>query len=140
MNAARSMHSAALMLDGRVLIVGGHDTAGNALLSGEIFDTASGSFSTVAGNADCRSRACTSSGLVRWQKFRSLAEAMMVSMEIYDPSIATFGAYRTCVARGRYLMRVWPSQVQSLKRALRCFHKRSDESNLRSKQVTALLN
>ena len=38
------MHSAALLLDGRVLIVGGRDADGNALSSGEIFDTPAASF------------------------------------------------------------------------------------------------
>ncbi len=39
MSVARSMHSAALLQDGRVLLVGGRDAAGNELNSGEIFDT-----------------------------------------------------------------------------------------------------
>src|SRR6185295_8231224 len=47
LGVARSMHSAALLQDGRVLLVGGRDGSGNALLSGEIFDTPAGAFSDV---------------------------------------------------------------------------------------------
>jgi hypothetical protein len=46
---ARAAHTATLLPDGKVLIVGGFDANGNALASAELYDPASGTFSS-AGN------------------------------------------------------------------------------------------
>jgi hypothetical protein len=52
MNTARSKHSAALLSDGRVLLVGGRTAAGDPLSSGEIF--AGANFIGVGGMEDTR--------------------------------------------------------------------------------------
>lgn len=47
LSGPRSEHGAALMLDGRILFVGGRDADGNALSSGATYDPASGSGAAV---------------------------------------------------------------------------------------------
>ena len=64
MGVARSMHSAALLQDGRVLVVGGRDGNGNELLSGEIFDTPAGAFSTVDNELKVSRVACAPARVV----------------------------------------------------------------------------
>ena len=92
LSTARSMHSAALLQDGRVLIVGGRDGAGSELISGEIFDTAAGTFSLVDG-ALAVSRVRAHLRVLFDGKVQIIGGSNDGSMEIYDPSIETFGAY-----------------------------------------------
>ena len=80
------------MQDGRVLIVGGRDGAGNALDTGEIFDTAGGSFSTVDGNLKV-ARVRPHLRVLFDGKVQIIGGSNDGSMEIYDPLIETIGAY-----------------------------------------------
>jgi hypothetical protein len=49
MHAAREFHTATLLKNGKVLVIGGRDAEGNALATAELFDPASGRF-TPAGS------------------------------------------------------------------------------------------
>ena len=92
LGAVRSMHSAALLQDGRVVIVGGRDGSGNALLSGEIFDTPAGVFSNV-GNALKAARVRAHLRVLFDGKVQIIGGNNDGSMEIYDPLYEGFGAY-----------------------------------------------
>jgi NHL repeat/Galactose oxidase, central domain/Kelch motif len=50
LHVARAGHQATLLLDGRVLVTGGHDNAGNAIAPAEIFSAVTGTWSTAASN------------------------------------------------------------------------------------------
>jgi MBG domain-containing protein/galactose oxidase-like protein/Kelch motif protein len=92
LGTARSMHSAALLNDGRVLVVGGRDGSGNTLLSGEIFDTPAGAFSTV-GNALKVARVRAHLRVLFDGKVQVIGGNNDGSMEIYDPLYEGFGGY-----------------------------------------------
>jgi hypothetical protein len=99
LGVARSMHSAALLQDGRVLLVGGHDGSGNALLSGEIFDTPASTFSDV-------------DSLLKVARVRAQVRVLFDgkvqifggnddgSMELYDPVYSGFGGYAHVLPEG----------------------------------------
>jgi hypothetical protein len=89
---ARSQHSAALLQDGRVLIVGGQDADGNALSTGEIFDTPAGTFSAVAGTLKV-GRVQAHLRVLFDGKVQIIGGSNDGSMEIYDPLYEGFGAY-----------------------------------------------
>ena len=92
MSVARSMHSAALLNDGRVLIVGGRDADGNELTSGEIFDTAASSSSTIE-NTMKVARVRAHLHVLFDGKVQIIGGSNDGSMEIYDPAFPGFGAY-----------------------------------------------
>ncbi|HSE23218.1 MAG TPA: kelch repeat-containing protein, partial [Pyrinomonadaceae bacterium] len=88
----RSMHSTALLNDGRVVVVGGRDTSGNDLKSVEIFDTPAASFSTVDDSLTvARSRAVLR--VLFDGKVQIIGGNNDGSMEIYDPTSESIGAY-----------------------------------------------
>src|SRR5215213_5305347 len=97
--AARSMHSATLLQDGRVLIVGGRDGSGNALLSGEIFDTPAGAFSTVAGQLKV-SRERAQLRVLFDGKVQIIGGTNDGSMELYDPLYEVIGGYAHVLPEG----------------------------------------
>src|SRR6185369_8440318 len=99
MAGVRSMHSAALLLDGRVLVVGGRDGNGNELLSGEIFDTPAGVFSTVDNNLRV-SRVRAQLRVLFDGKVQIIGGNNDGSMEIYDPLYEGFGAYAHVAPEG----------------------------------------
>ena len=92
MSVARSMHSAALLQNGRVLLVGGKDTNGNALASGEIFDTTGGAFATI-GNTLKIGRVRAHVRVLFDGKVQIIGGNNDGSMEVYDPVHEGFGAY-----------------------------------------------
>ena len=92
MSTARSMHSAALLQDGRVLLVGGKDAVGNALASGEIFDTAGGAFLPIA-NTLKLGRVRPHLHVLFDGKVQIIGGNDDRSMEVYDPVYQGFGAY-----------------------------------------------
>jgi hypothetical protein len=84
------MHSAALLQDGRVLIVGGRD-ASSDLASGEIFDPASSSFIGIGGMEVPRVHPLLR--VLFDGKVQLIGGSDDRSMEIYDPSSGVFGGY-----------------------------------------------
>ena len=89
------MHSAALLQDGRVLIVGGRDAGGNELTSGEIFDTPASAFSDVDGTLKV-ARVRAHLRVLFDGKVQIIGGSNDGSMEIYDPSIAALALTLTC--------------------------------------------
>ena len=92
LGVARSMHSAALLQDGRVLIVGGRDASGNALSSGEIFDTPAAAFWTIDNELKV-ARVRAHLRVLFDGKVQIIGGSNDGSMEIYDPAFEGFGAY-----------------------------------------------
>jgi hypothetical protein len=91
MQAARTQHTATLLADGRVLIVGGSTVFG-ALASAEVYDPAAGSFVTAASLASSRTGHTATmlpSGKVLIVGGEN-AEGALASAELYDPTTNTF--------------------------------------------------
>ncbi|OLE52801.1 MAG: hypothetical protein AUG51_16645 [Acidobacteria bacterium 13_1_20CM_3_53_8] len=91
MDAARFGHSAALMLDGKVLIVGGRDADGNALSSGEVFDSGKQRFFAAGEMQDARVRATMH--VLFDGKVQIIGGNDHRSMELYDPAVGNFGGH-----------------------------------------------
>jgi uncharacterized repeat protein (TIGR01451 family) len=135
MGTPRSAHSAALMQDGRVLIVGGRDANGD-LSSGEIFDN--GSFSNVDGSLHV-ARVRAHLRVLFDGKVQIIGGSNDGSMEIYDPSIATFGAYAHVAPEGDTCVGL-PQQVQSSQtRAALFYNLQSDATFDRSRHTMSEL-
>ena len=106
---ARNLHTATLLSDGRVLIVGGNDTGAHALASAELYDPKTGTFSPTGSLVTARGfhtatrlsdgRVLIAGGTsVGWNGAPFLASA-----EIYDPKTGKFAATRPmAVARGSH--------------------------------------
>jgi hypothetical protein len=92
LSSARSLHSAALLQDGRVLIVGGNDAGGNAVSTGEIYDTPAGTFWTI-GNSLKVARVSAQLRVLFDGKVQVIGGSNDGSMEVYDPVFEGFGAY-----------------------------------------------
>jgi hypothetical protein len=120
MSAARSLHSAALLQDGRVLIVGGKDANGNALSTGEIFDTPAGSFSTIGGTLKV-GRVQALLRVLFDGKVQIVGGSDDGSMEIYDPLYEGFGAYAHVLPEGDTCTGL-PGQIQSSQTRAALFH------------------
>lgn len=118
METARAHHTATLMLNGKVLIAGGADGAGNSLATAELFDSALGTFSPTATMSSARSdagAALLSNGKVFIAGGGDSAGNMLATAELYDPASATFsptgsmstprlGATITPLANGKVLI------------------------------------
>src|SRR5262249_43960057 len=124
MSVTRSLHSAALLQDGRVLIVGGKDADGNALSSGEIFDSAAG-FSTINGALKV-GRVQAHLRVLFDGKVQIIGGSNDGSMEIYDPAFAGFGAYAHVLPEGDTCAGL-PGQIQSSQTRAALFH--NEQSN-----------
>ena len=103
MATARRMHTATLLPDNRVLIVGGYGDGG-ALASAELFEPASGTFSATGSLRSARgghTAILLSTGAVLviggygWRAYPDIAPA-----EIYDPVSGEFRAAGAYVGRG----------------------------------------
>src|SRR4029453_7382162 len=93
MTTARRMHTATLLPDGRVLIVGGYGPGG-ALASAELFDPTAGAFREAGSLATARgghTAILLPTGRVLviggygWREYPNLAPA-----ELYDPATGVF--------------------------------------------------
>jgi hypothetical protein len=96
MAAARNLHTATLLLDGRVLIAGGNDTENHSLASAELYDPTTGTFSPTGSLVTARAfhtatlltdgRVLMTGGTsAGWDGIPFIASA-----EIYDPKTGTF--------------------------------------------------
>jgi hypothetical protein len=97
MNAARMRHTATLLSDGRVLIVGGFNRpAGgstDALASAELYDPKTGSFSPTGSMATARyghAASLLSDGRVLVSGGSQGGDTLSASAELYDPNSGTF--------------------------------------------------
>jgi len=93
MQASRTQHTATLLADGRVLIVGG-STSVEALASTEIYDPAAGSFVAAASLASPRTGHTATmlpSGKVLIVGGEN-GEGALASAELYDPTTNTFSS------------------------------------------------
>jgi hypothetical protein len=126
MGVARSHHSAALLQDGRVLVVGGRDGDGNALSTGEIFDTPAESFSNV-GSALKAGRVLPLLRVLFDGKVQIIGGSNDGSMEVYDPVYEGFGAYAHVLPEGDPCTGL-PGQIQSSQTRAALFHNGQSDS------------
>jgi hypothetical protein len=95
MATPRSAHTATLLQDGRVLVVGGDDTSGEEVASAELYDPASGVWAPAASMA--KRRAFHTATLLRDGRVLvrggfSPGEGDLASSEIYNPATNTWSA------------------------------------------------
>jgi Kelch motif len=89
MTAARHMHTATLLPNGKVLIAGGrYDNGGPQLASAELYDPATGTFSTTGSMTIPRSGHVAP--LLNSGKVLIVGNSSGASAELYDPSTGTF--------------------------------------------------
>jgi hypothetical protein len=92
MTAARDSHSATLLQDGRVLIVGGYDcsevTSCNDLMSAELYNPATGTF-TPTGSVE----ACGGPATLLNDGRVLVVDGCEGSAQLYDPGTGTFGRW-----------------------------------------------
>ena len=93
MLAPRGQHSAAILDDGRILLTGGVAPDGTAVLSGEIFDVASKSFSLVGNEMQGGPHIRPNLRVLPDGKVQIFGGTDREDMEIYDPAINLFGAH-----------------------------------------------
>ena len=106
---ARNLHTATLLVDGRVLIAGGNDAEAHSLASAELYDPKTGTFTPTGSLATARGfhiatrlsdgRVLIAGGTsVGWN-----GPPFLNSAEIYDPKTGRFAATRPmAVARGSH--------------------------------------
>jgi hypothetical protein len=94
MSIGRTLHTQTSLKDGRVLVAGGQDSAGNTIATAEIYDPATGTFSAPIDMAAARathSATLLSSGKVLLTG-GSDGTNHLDSAEIFDPSLMKFAA------------------------------------------------
>ena len=89
MAEARSLHTATLLVDGRVLVAGGYGAKGG-LASAEVYDPSTGAF-TATGSM-LTPRWTHSSTLLPNGRILIVGGTTLASAEIYDPASGTFSA------------------------------------------------
>lgn len=98
MTTARDVHTATLLLDGRVLITGGDDVFLHPLASAELYDPRTGTFSPTGSMSEARDFHVATlladgrvliAGGSPWG-MRSASGQFLASAEVYDPVTGTF--------------------------------------------------
>ena len=106
MVTARTSHQQNLLDDGRVLMTGGLDSAGNPLASAELYDYLTGNFSSTADMTIARQHHRTAflyTGKILVTGGRPFATANVLnSAELYDPVSATFTSTGNMLRYRRY--------------------------------------
>lgn len=104
LNIPRVDHTATLLPDGKVLILGGSNAAGT-LASAEMYDPASGQFTLLANTMTSPRSGHTatllSDGKVLIAGGKN-ASGLLSSMELFDPSNQTFTAYNSNLLKARF--------------------------------------
>src|SRR5262245_15351670 len=104
MTTPRRLHTATLLPDDRVLIVGGYGEGGTALASAELFDPASGTYSPTGSLTTARgghSAILLSTGAVLViGGYDTRAYPDIAPAELYDPAAGVFKAAGAYVGRG----------------------------------------
>ncbi|HEX2571609.1 MAG TPA: kelch repeat-containing protein [Polyangia bacterium] len=96
MNAARVLHTATLLNDGRVLVTGGEQTGSDSLASAETYNPGTGIFSTTGSMASPR-QAHTATRLGNGRVlivggYNGNNGQVLASAELFDPATGTFSA------------------------------------------------
>ena len=110
MTTARRMHTATLLPDDRVLIVGGYGEEGTALASAELFDLATGTFSAtgslITARAGHTAILLPTGAVLVIGGYGTRAYPNVAPAELYDPGNRSIqGGWRICRARGVRLLR-----------------------------------
>jgi hypothetical protein len=104
MTTARRIHTATLLSDDRVLIVGGYDQGGTALASAELFDLATGTFSPTGSLMTSRGGHTAillpTGAVLVIGGYGTRAYPEVAPAELYDPATGTFEAAGRYVGRG----------------------------------------
>jgi hypothetical protein len=99
MTTARDVHTATLLLDGRVLITGGEDRFRHPLASAELYDPGTGTFSPTGSMAAARDLHVATlladgrvlvTGGTPFGMYNSDAGQVLASAEVYDPKSGSF--------------------------------------------------
>ena len=105
MSQQRKYHSATLLPNGTVLIVGGMDASGVAAFSADIYDPATDTFSPTANSLTYARRSHTAtllpSGKVLITGGRDWSTTYLYTAEIYDPATGLFTALTSLMKRNR---------------------------------------
>ena len=104
MTTARRMHTATLLPDDRVLIVGGYGEGGTALASAELFDLATGTFSATGSLTTARGGHTAillpTGAVLVIGGYGNRAYPDVAPAELYDPATGVFKAAGAYVGRG----------------------------------------
>lgn len=95
MTIGRGYHAAALLADGRVLVLGGYAEGSRALETAELFDPKTGIFSPVGSMAVARSRGPSATRLADGRVLVAggfNGKVTIASVELFDPATGTFSA------------------------------------------------
>ncbi len=97
LNEARTYHTATLLSDGRVLVVGGLSSAGSSLASAELYDPSTGSWTGTGRLIDARVNHTATllpdgKVLVVGGNPTPKSPALLASAELYDPSSGSWTA------------------------------------------------
>jgi hypothetical protein len=89
METARELHTATLLGNGKVLIVGGNDSTGEALASAELFDPATGTFAPTKGTMET-ARVDHTATLLNNGTVLVTGGPGLATAELFDPATGTF--------------------------------------------------
>lgn len=96
MSTERSLHTATLLADGRVLVVGGVNAAGETLDSAEIYDPGSGEFTLIGGILGTARFGSAAARLLDGRVLivggEDSTHTSITSVEIFDPSTNIFSS------------------------------------------------
>ncbi len=104
MTSPRGGHGAALLPDGKVLLVGGFNNSSVSLNSAELFDPATQTFTAIAATTTSRRSEFTATVLPNGKVLLAgggSSTTSYTSAELYDPATQTFGALSAVMSAAR---------------------------------------